>query len=135
MWIARDKGHNTVSGKIIVGDLHLFIKKPKRKIPKGQEWLVKSGMDIEEDHWEARCAKMKLPNEMYNDITWEDEPVEVDLDIIYDEWDINIFKYLNKIKNITEQYKNPLINDSGGSIVCEEINNEIIKLLKILERK
>lgn len=132
MWIARDKNHNTVSGKIIIGDLHLFIKKPKRKIPKGQEWLIKSGMDIEEDHWEARCAKMKLPNEMYNDITWEDEPVEIDLDIIYDRWDLNIFKYLNKIKNIIEQYK---INDSGGSLVCEEINNEIVKLLKILERK
>lgn len=132
MWLARDKSIKTVSGKIIIGDLHLFMNKPKRKIPKGQEWLVKSGMNIEENHWEARGSKMKFPKDIYNDIKWEDEPIEVKLDTVYNRWDLDIFKYLNRIKEITDTYKNPIANDATGSTLCNEISNTINELSKKL---
>lgn len=128
MWIARDKNKDTCSGKVILGDIHVFMKKPTRKIPKGQEWLVKSGMNIEKTRWDSRGPKMKLPSDMYDDIKWEDEPVEVKFDIIHNQWDLDIFKYLNKIIDITEIYKNPMANDATGSALCNDIYNIIKEL-------
>ena len=38
-------------------------------------------------------------------------------------WYEDIYKYLLKIKEITDTYKNPLINDSGGASICNDIDN------------
>lgn len=126
MWIARDKGFETVSNRFIQGDVHLFIKKPKRIKNKNRLW------EDEPSIWDARCAKMKLKSDDYSNLKWEDEPIEVDLDIKHNRWDLDIWEYLNKLEDIAGYYENPLVNDSGGSRICNEIYLKIRELKKLL---
>ncbi len=128
MWIARDKGHETVSG-FILGDVHLFLKKPKRKINKDRKW------ETEESVWDGRCAKLKLKSEDYLDLKWEDEPLEVDLNINHNRWDLDIWKYLTAVENIAGCYENPFSNDSQGSKICNEIYNKVKELKQLLVLK
>lgn len=128
MWLARDKGHETVSG-FILGDVHLFVKKPKRKINKERKW------ETEESVWDGRCAKMKLKSDDYPDLKWEDEPLEVDLDINHNRWDLDIWKYLTAVENIAGCYENPFNNDSQGTKICNEIYNKVKELKNLLVLK
>ena len=45
-------------------------------------------------------------------------------------WYEDIYKYLLKIKEITDTYKNPLINDSGGASICNDIGKKVDELIK-----
>lgn len=70
--------------------------------------------------------------ESFSDLKYEDEPIEVDLDIKYNRWDQDIYKYLLRIKEITDTYKNPLINDSGGASICNDIDKKVDELIKMI---
>lgn len=129
MFIARDKGFDTCDNGFILGDVHLFVKKPKRKVNKNRPW------DDETSVWDARCAKMKLKSEDYPDLKWEDEPLEADLDINHNRWDLDIWKYLCAIENIAGTYENPFTNDSEGTRICNEIYNKVKELKKLLVLK
>lgn len=129
MWIARDKGFETFDNGFILGDVHLFVKKPKRIKNKNRLWEDKESV------WDVRCAKMKLKSEDYPDLKWEDEPLEVDLDIKHNRWDLEIWKYLGAIENIAGTYENPFTNDSQGTKICNEIYNKVRELKKLLVLK
>lgn len=47
-------------------------------------------------------------------------------------WYEDIYKYLLKIKEITDTYKNPLINDSGGASICSDIDKKVDELIKMV---
>lgn len=75
---------------------------------------------------------MKYDKEAFSDLKYEDEPIEVDLDIKYNRWHLDIYKYLLRIKEITDTYKNPLINDSGGASICNDIDKKVDELIKMV---
>ena len=89
-------------------------------------------MCIRDSIWTARCPKMKYDKESFSDLKYEDEPIEVDLDIKYNRWDQDIYKYLLRIKEITDTYKNPLINDSSGASICNDIDKKVGELIKMV---
>ena len=47
-------------------------------------------------------------------------------------WYEDIYKYLLRIKEITDIYKNPLINDSGCASICNDIDKKVDELIKIV---
>lgn len=47
-------------------------------------------------------------------------------------WYEDIYKYLLRIKEITDIYKNPLINDSGGASICNDIEKKVDELIKMV---
>ena len=47
-------------------------------------------------------------------------------------WYEDIYKYLLKIKEITDTYKNPLINDSRGASICNDIGKKVDELIKMV---
>ena len=130
MWLARNQGHDTLSGKYIPGDLYLYMKKPKRA--NSFKGTLLEDIHTENDIWTARCPKMKYDKEAFSDLKYEDEPIEVDLDIKYNRWSLDIYKYLLRIKEITDTYKNPLINDSGGASICNDIDKKVDELIKMV---
>ena len=129
MWIARNKGFESCDNGFILGDVHLFSKKPKRKINKDRKW------EKEPSIWDGHCAKMKLKSDEYPDLKWEDEPLEVDLDINHNRWDLDICKYLTAIENIAGCYENKFTNDNQGSKICNEIYNKVKELKQLLVLK
>ena len=60
------------------------------------------------------------------------EKIFSDLDIKYNRWDQDLYKYLLRIKEITDTYKNPLINDSGGASICNDIDKKVDELIKMV---
>ncbi len=129
MWIARNKGFESCDNGFIPGDVYLFSKKPKRKINKEHKW------ETEESIWDGRCTKMKLKSEDYPDLKWEDEPLEVDLDVNHNRWDLEIWKYLTAVENIAGCYENIFANDSQGIKICNEIYNKVKDLKQLLVLK
>lgn len=81
MYLARNQGHDTLSGKYIPGDLYLYMKKPKRA--NSFKGSLLEDIHTENDIWTARCPKMKYDKESFSDLKYEDESIEVDLDIKY----------------------------------------------------
>ena len=73
---------------------------------------------------------MKYDKESFSDLKYEDEPIEVGLDIKYNRWDQDI--YLLRIKEITDTYKNPLINDSRCASICNDIDKKVDELIKMV---
>lgn len=130
MYLARNQGHDILSGKYIPGDLYLYMKKPKRA--NSFKGSLLEDIHTENDIWTARCAKMKYDKEAFSDLKYEDEPIEVKLDIIYNKWHLDIYKYLLKIKEITDIYKNPLVNDSGGASICNDIDKKVDELINMV---
>ena len=60
LWVARDK-----DGRLY---LHVSSEKPIRE---GDEWMGYSGGE--------RSDFLSLPNDLYPELTWGDEPVEVEI--------------------------------------------------------
>ena len=128
MYLARNQGHDTLSGKYIPGDLYLYMKKPKRA--NSFKGSLLEDIHTENDIWTARCSKMKYDKEAFSDLKYEDEPIEVKLDIIYNKWHLDIYKYLLKLKEIKDIYKNPLVNDSSCASICNDIDKTVDELIK-----
>jgi len=61
MWVARDKEDNVLA---------LYIYKPIRK---ETYWTHDERLDISRGRW------MYLPKDMFPDLKWEDEPLEVNI--------------------------------------------------------
>lgn len=130
MFLARNQGYYTLSGKYMPGDLYLYMKKPKRT--NSYKGTLGETIHKENDIWSARCSKMKYDKDAFPDLKYEDEPKEVELDVKYNRWDTDIYKYLLKIKEITDIYKNPMINDSRGAIICNDVDKKVDELIKMV---
>lgn len=130
MFLARNQGYMTISGKYIPGDLYLYMKKPKRT--NSYKGTFSENINKEDNIWTSRYSKMKYDKESFPDLKYENEPIEVELDVKYNKWDLDIYKYLLKINEITDIYKNQLVNDSAGTTIFDDIGNKVNELMKIV---
>lgn len=84
------------------------------------DYYLFNDKDAEPKFWKIMLYK---PNMKMN---------QVDLDIKYNRWDQDIYKYLLRIKEIADTYKNPLINDSSGASICNDIDKKVDELIKMV---
>ena len=88
LWIARDKR----------GELYAYNSKPKRRL----DWGI----------WQVEClcdVFSHIPNNLFPDLTWEDEPIEVELRPAITDLDAKANEYADKVTD-NEEIKKLIIN-------------------------
>lgn len=71
MWVARDKD----------GRLQLFEGHPIKEVEKG-EWNYYSIFSDFRPEWEHDFSVKLLNRELFPELTWDDEPIEVELEVV-----------------------------------------------------
>lgn len=110
------------------GTLAVFIENPVRikKNDRGTNYWTTNGFS--HGRW------MYLYNNMFPDLKWEDEPINVELNQVFSTREYNMLNLLKKAYDIAEEGSNPFMNDAGGSSFCSEIKHMIEPIIKRIEK-
>lgn len=112
MWIARDKN----------GNLNLFQTKPIRMC--GYKWEE----DVIYKH------SIEIDNNLFPNLTWDDEPIEVDLIEHIHNREYAMLQYITEAYKIAKEGDNWLTNDATGQKFCYEIENAIKPIIDRIKK-
>lgn len=114
MWVARDKN----------GELHLFAKSLPYRYDNCY-W---------EDEMDFETNKVRINKSLFSELTWDDEPIKVELCQLFNSYEHNMLNQLEKAYNTADDGSNPFNNDAGGASFCSDIKNMITPILQKIKK-